>query len=191
MRSAVSMGLETVIEDVLARGRSEVDGIRRASVGERERILRDANAEGAKFLESRERDAKQAAERARVQALARAELESRKTVLSAEKDLLDDVYAKVLDKLSRLDDGGALLRSLLDAYEKEWRTGKVYCNAKDADEVRSIVGASFGGTIECVGGIVIESADGSRRTDLRFETLLGDIWRDSIREVAEVLWPPL
>jgi V/A-type H+-transporting ATPase subunit E len=52
------------------------------------------------------------------------------------------------------------------------------------------VGKNFGGTIECVGGVVIESADGSRRIDLRFETILADIWRDSIKEVAEVLWPP-
>ena len=83
-----------------------------------------------------------------------------------------------------------LVQSLLRAHEEEWRNGKVYCNVRDADTVRSIVGKNFGGTIECVGGVVIESADGSRRIDLRFETILADIWRDSIKEVAEVLWPP-
>jgi len=184
------MGLETVIEDVLARGRSEAEEIRRATVAERERILRDARAEGAKLLETREREAKQAVERARVQALARAELEGKKIVLSAQKELLDQVYMTVLERLPRLADGGALLRSLLQAHAAEWRNGKVYCNARDAEAVRSIVGPNFGGTIECVGGVVIDSADGTHRTDLRFETLLADIWRDSIRDVAEVLWPP-
>ncbi len=183
------MGLETVIEDVLARGRSEAEEIRHATLAERERILRDARAEGAKLLETREQEAKQAAERARVQALARAELESKKIVLSAQKELLDQVYAGVLEKLSRLAEAGTLLRSLLQAHAEEWRNGKVYCNARDAETVRSIVGANFGGTIDCVGGVVIDSADGSHRTDLRFETLLADIWRDSIRDVAEVLWP--
>jgi len=42
------MGLETVIEDVLSRGRSEAEEIRRATMAERERILQDARAEGAK-----------------------------------------------------------------------------------------------------------------------------------------------
>src|SRR2546422_1908910 len=89
------MGLETVIEDVLSRGRSEAEEIRRATMAERERILQDARAEGAKLLSQREQDAKVAVERSRVQALARAELESKKVVLSAQKELLDQVYAAV------------------------------------------------------------------------------------------------
>ncbi|MGI0148509.1 MAG: V-type ATP synthase subunit E family protein, partial [Thermoplasmata archaeon] len=155
-----------------------------------EKILQEARSEGAKLLERREREAKQAAERLRIQALARAELESKKIVLSAQKELLDEVYAKVLDRLGRIAESGEWLRNLLQANAAEWRNGKVYCNARDADTVRSIVGANLGGTIDCVGGVVIESADGSHRTDLQFETLLADIWRDSIRDVAEVLWPP-
>jgi len=185
------MGLETVIEDVLARGRSEAEEIRHATGAERERILQDARAEGAKLLAQREQEARVAVERARIQALARAELESKKVVLSAQKGLLDQVYAGVLDRLSHLAESEGLVQSLLRAHEEEWRNGRVSCNARDADAVRSIVGKNFGATIDCVGGVVIDSADGSRRIDLRFETILADIWRDSIKEVAEVLWPPL
>lgn len=185
------MGLEQVIEDVLTQGRSEAEEIRRATMAERERILADARAQGAKLLAQREEQAREAAERARIQTLARAELESKKVVLSAQKELLDQVYAAVLERLPRLGESEDLLRSLLKSHAGEWKDGKVYSNARDADTVRSIVGARFAGTIECVGGVVIESADESRRTDLRFETLLADVWRDSIKEVAEVLWPPL
>jgi len=138
------MGLETVIEDVLARGRSEAEEIRRATAAERERILQDARAEGAKLLAQRDQQAKGAAERARIQALARAELESKKIVLSAQKELLDQVYAAVLDKLARLAESEGLVQSLLRAHEEEWRNGKVYCNARDADRVRLIVGKNFG-----------------------------------------------
>ena len=99
------------------------------------------------------------------------------------------MYTKVLEKLVVLEDGAAILQSLLKANAGDWRTGKVYCNEKDANAVRAVVGTSFGGTIDCVGGIVIESGDGTHRIDLRYETLLADLWRDSIREVAEVLWP--
>ena len=184
------MGLEAVIEDVLAQGRSEAEEIRRATMAERERILRDAREEGVRLLSSREEEAAQAAERLRIQALARAELESKKIVLSAQRELLDLVYSTVLEKLPRMRESEGLLRSLLQVHAEDWRNGKVYCNERDADAVRSIVGKNFGGRIESVGGVVIDSADGSRRIDLRFETLLADIWRDSIKEVAEVLWPP-
>jgi len=184
------MGLEQVVDELLARGRAEAEEIRRATLAEREKILQDARAEGAKLLEHREREGKEAAERIRVQALARAELESKKIVLSAQKGLLDEVYAKVLDRLGRMEESREWTRALLQANAVEWRNGKVYCNARDADTVRSIVGANFGGLIDYVGGVLIESADESHRTDLRFETLLADVWRDSIRNVAEVLWPP-
>jgi V/A-type H+-transporting ATPase subunit E len=183
------MGLEQVVDEVLARGRAEADEIRKTVQAERERILQDARAEAAKLIAAREAEAKKAAERARVQDLARAELESKKIVLAGQKELLDEVYARVLQKLAGLAEAADLLRSLLQANASEWRAGKVYCNARDAEVVRSVVGPNFGGTIDCVGGFVIEIADGTRKTDLRFETLLADVWRDSIREVAEVLWP--
>jgi V/A-type H+/Na+-transporting ATPase subunit E len=183
------MGLEVVIEEILSQGRAEADQVLQKARAERERILQDAQAEGAKLLARREREAKEAAERLRVQALARAELESKKIVLSAQKELLDEVYAKVLDRLGRMEESRDWLAALLRANAEEWRKGKVYSNARDAENVRSIVGANFAGTIDCVGGVIIESADGSHRTDLRFETLLADVWRDSIRDVAEALWP--
>src|SRR2546422_4003069 len=114
------MGLESVVEDVLGRGRSEVEEIRRAALAERDRTLQNARAEGAKLLEVREKEAQQAAERLRVQALARAELEGKKVVLSAEKELLDEVYAKVLGKLAVLEDGAAILQSLLRGAIARW-----------------------------------------------------------------------
>jgi len=183
------MGLESVIEEILFRGCAEAEGIRKSAQAERERILQEARAEGAKLLAEHEQEARRVAERTRVQDLARAELESRMVVLSAQKEVLDQVHATVLERLASGEESGPLLRRLLDANAADWRAGKVFCSARDAQTVRSIVGPRLGGTIDCVGGVVIESADGTTKTDLRFETLLGDVWRDSIREVAGVLWP--
>ncbi len=185
----MSMGLESVIGEILARGQAESEEIRRGAQAERERLLQEARAEGAELFARREQEARMAADRIRVQDLARAELESKKTVLTAQKEVLDAVRAKVLEALASGRGTGPILRRLLDANAADWRAGKVYSNARDAAAVRAVVGASFGGTIDCVGGLVIESLDGTRKTDLRYETLLEDVWRDSIREVAGVLWP--
>jgi V/A-type H+-transporting ATPase subunit E len=183
------MELETVVQDLLSRGQAEAAEIRRAAEAERERILREAQAEGERIVALREREAKEASERLRIQGIARAELEGRKVVLSARKEILDQVYRTALERLGSHPESRDWLRSLLERHAAEWRQGKVSCNARDAEFVRPIVGANFGSAIDCVGGVVIDSADGSRRTDLRFETLLTDVWRDSVKEVAEVLWP--
>lgn len=183
------MGLEQVVDEILARGRAEAEEIRSRGRAERERMLQDGRADGARLHSQREQEAREAVERRRVQDLARAELESKKTVLAAQKEVLDAVYAMVLGRLESLADRASIVRALLAANESDWREGTVYASTRDEPAVKEAVGSHFAGPIDCVGGVIIESSDGTRRTDLRFETLLADVWRDSIREVAEVLWP--
>ncbi len=185
----MSMGLETVIEEILERGKREAEGIRVTARAEKERMLDATRAEAAELLQEREREGQQAAERLRVQMLARAELESKKIALAAQKEVLDEVYHRVLERLRSMPDAPAILRRLFERERSEWTAGHVYSSAKDAEVVRSIVGKSFAGTIDCVGGIVVDSADGTRRLDLRFESILADVWDDAIQEVAATLWP--
>ena len=184
------MGLELVVEDVLVQGRAEAEAIRAVGRAEHNRMVTEARAEGAQVLSGREDEGRRVAERIRVRELARADLESKKIILAAQKDVLEEVYQGVLRRLRSIPDAGPLLRSLLERNRAEWSGGRVLANASDAATVQVVVGKSFGGIIDCVGGLVIESADGSRRIDLRFESVLADVWTNVIREVANVLWPP-
>jgi len=183
------MPLETVVQAILDKGRAEAEDILAQARAERERMLSEVRAEGAKALAESESRAKQAAERRRVQELARGELEARKIVLAAQKDGLDRVYERTPERLGDLADNEAFLRALLKANESEWRDGRVYSNRKDEAAVRKIVGDRYEGNIDCAGGVVIEAVDGTRRVDLRYESILRDVWDDSVREVAEILWP--
>ncbi len=56
--------------------------------------------------------------------------------------------------------------------------------------MRSVVGPAFAGTVDRLGGIVIESADGRTRLDLTYDSILDDLWQDLLKEVAQTLWPP-
>ncbi len=184
------MSLETFVQAIHEKGRAETDEIIAQARAERERMLSEIRAEGEKLLREAEQRAREAAERKRVQDLARAELEARKTVLAAQKEALDEVYRRALSRLGTLRENQDFLRTLLKANESEWRSGgRVYSSAKDEAFVKGIVGKDFAGTINCAGGLVIESADGTRRVDLRYESILRDVWDDSVREVAEILWP--
>src|SRR2546426_8224998 len=118
------MGLEQVVEEVLARGRAEASEIRKAAEAEREKVLQEARAEGAKLLAIREQEARIAAERARIQELARVELESKRTVLAAQKEVLDEVYSRALQRLAELPDRAAIIRSILNANASEGRAGE-------------------------------------------------------------------
>ena len=184
------MTLDTVVQAILAKGKAESEEILQEARNEREKILEGIRAEGRRALEEAEARAREAAARKRVQELARGELEARKIVLAAQKEALDQAYQRALHRLGDLRENAEFLGSLLKANEAEWRQGgRVYSNAKDETLVRRIVGDRYAGRVECAGGIVIETVDGTRRDDLRYESILRDVWDDSVREVAETLWP--
>lgn len=183
------MGLEEVLRAIEEEGRAESQAIVDEARKERERILAEAEAEGRQLVDARRAGAEEEAKRREVQELARAELEAKKIVLAAQKEVLDRVREATLQRLASLPDVDDVLRGLLRQEEEAWRAGRVHCAAKDADRVRALVGDRFAGTIDCVGGIVIESEDGASRIDLRFETILDDVWTERVGEVAKVLWP--
>jgi len=182
------MGLETVLERIRDTGKSEASSIVGEARQERERILAEARTEAAKHLARREAEAAEQAKRRRVQDLARAELDAKKIVLAAQEAVLKEVRERGRQRLAGLSTPEAL-RKTLAKNAAEWRSGRVYCNEKDASAVRAIVGGNFGGTIPCLGGVVIESADGTRRLDLTSDSILEDLWDDVVKEVAETLWP--
>ena len=183
------MSLDAVIERILDRGRSEADAGVDAARNDMAKSLQLAREKGQQDVSRRIAEARKAAEKLRLQESARAELEARKVVLGSQKEVLDTVRAETLRKLADRRTKEAILRILLGSHSADWRSGKVFCNAEDRVLVRDIVGSKLGGTIECAGGIVIESDDGTRRIDLRFETLLQDIWEDTVKELADILWP--
>lgn len=182
------MGLETVLERIRDTGRAEAAEILAEGRRERERMLLATQAEGAKLRARREEEARTQAERVRVQDLARAELDAKKTILAAKDEVLRAVRERVLARLASNPSPGTL-RRLLAKHASEWRSGRVYGNARDAALIREVVGGTYAGMIDCVGGVVIESVDGTRRLDLRYEGILDDVWEDAVREVAEALWP--
>src|SRR5207245_11168017 len=153
-------------EAILEQGKAEANRVLEEARNERQRMLSEVRAEAAKALAETEKAARVEAERKRVQELARAELESRKIVLAAQKEALDKVYDGALERLGRLSDNADILRRLLKANESEWRSGgKVYCSPRDEAGVRKIVGGLFAGTVEGAGGRWSEGAAVTRRAD--------------------------
>ncbi len=184
------MPLDSVLVAISEKGREEVRQIERDTGKEAEGILAHARAEGDELLKAAESDAHKVAARKRTQELARAELEARRMALTAQREILDDVYRRGLEKLRALSGREEIIRRLLEENRSEWQSGgHVYASPMDESSVKSIVGKSYAGPIDAVGGIVVENADGTHRIDLRFESTLRSVWNDVVREVAEVLWP--
>jgi V/A-type H+-transporting ATPase subunit E len=182
------MSLDKVIENILETGKKEAQKIVEEGKKEKQERVKKAQEEGQKLLQSKMGESENLVQRMNTQEIARAELESKKIVLGSQKEILDSVYETALQRLGNLPQNESLLRTLVSNNRTEVSAGRVFCNLKDEVFVRGLVGSNFGGTIDCIGGLVIESQDGTRRVDLRYETMLREIWDDSIKDVSDTLW---
>ena len=182
------MSLDKVIENILETGKREAQQIAEQGKKEKQDRIQKAEDEGQKILQSKTGESEKLVQRMNTQEMARAELESKKIVLSSQKEILDSVYETALRRLSDLPQNETLLRTLVSNHKTEISAGMVYCNQKDEAFVKGLVGSNFGGATDCIGGLVIESQDGTTRIDLRYETMLQEIWDDSIKDIADLLW---
>jgi len=184
------MALDKVIQAILDEGKKEAERIVAEGRQEAEKIVNQARKDAEKNIKEKSSEAEKLATRMKVQETARAEIESKKLVLKAQKEFLDEVYNISLKRLSeRWSD--KLIEATLKQKASEVKGGYVYSSEKDRTTVERLVrtyGGQYGGVIDCLGGIVIESSDRSVRTDYRLETILKDVWDDSVIDVSSLLW---
>ena len=189
------MGLEKVTEEILRKGEDEQRRILAEGEAEASKILK-ASEEGSKSVMDRAmKEAQEAAKRLRVQELSIAHVEVKKVRLNAEKEMLDKVYSDCLGELSRLrpEEARPLLEASVQKVARELGAGgaEVWCSPRESEMVKGLcetAGLAFSGTLDCAGGIVAESKDRSLRLDLRYETILADVWAQKMKEISGVLF---
>ncbi|MFQ5885283.1 MAG: V-type ATP synthase subunit E family protein, partial [Thermoplasmata archaeon] len=107
------MSLDEVIKDILETGKAEARKIIKEGQAEKAKQTKIAKDEGQKLMLSKTKESEDLLRRMDTQEVARAELESKKIVLSSQKELLDAVYEKALSRMRNLPQNESLLRSLV------------------------------------------------------------------------------
>ncbi len=181
------MGLEPVVEDILEAGKQRAASIVAEAQRERERALSEARARARAVIEARLAEAKRAEAQMRARELAAAELEVRRARLQMERELLQvaaEGARRRVEALSGRDDE-ALLENLLRKVPPGYR---VYSAPKSEAFLRGRLGPAYAGTVNCLGGLVAESPDGSVRMDLTYDAFLAAAVEGSMREVHRALF---
>ena len=188
------MSLDTVVEDIREEARKEADAIREEAEQEANEIVAQAEEEAAEIRQTAEDEVEAQIEREREQARSNAKLKARQQRLRARRDLLDDVYDAVAETIA--DWSGErrreLTAALLDAAREEFTTDKlvVYGRAEDEELITDLLAETerFGGTRDCLGGVVVEGPNGRVRSNNTFDSVLNDIWEANLGEVSTRLF---
>jgi V/A-type H+-transporting ATPase subunit E len=184
------MTLDNVIQTILEDGKKDVDNTISDGRKEAERIISEAKRDAGKIKIEKEEEIEKAISRMKIQEIARAEIEAKKLVLTAQKESLDDVYSISLRQVSERW-REKLIENILRAKATEVSKGVVYSNEKDKGTVKKLVsahGGKYGGVIDCLGGVVIDTVDGTIITDYRLESLFQNVWDKSVVDINSILW---
>lgn len=183
------MSLERVAAEILEKCKKDAEDIIARGEKESKVVVDEARKRADALMLNRERECSDATARLKQRELSSAELESKKIMLNAEKEMLDSVYNECLKTLSNLpnDRNERLLKRLMEKGAL-FPKGKIFSNTRDSEFVKKNSKYVFGGTIDCVGGIVVENEDGSKRIDYRFESLLNEVWNKHLKDVAGIVF---
>lgn len=184
------MGLEKVIDEILAAGEEQRAKLLADAAAERQKILSSAKSESDAARKAREKELEQRAATAKHQALSSAELESKKRLLKEQNAILAQTKGQALDSLARMET--AQRKPLLDKLSKiaagELSKGTIHCRKEDEKLVAAPQGFKKVADLRSAGGLLAESEDAAYRMDLTFEALLDDLWAKDIQKVYEILF---
>lgn len=180
------MGLEVVVKDVLARAEEEASHIRQQGTAEANAIIAGAEGTARQILAEKKEQTIELIERRRNREISSANLEVKRAILNAKKELLDEVYEEALEVLASLPESEreTIIKKLLGSQTESTR---VFSNRNDESLLKRISGLEYGGTISCSGGVILENQDGTVLRDLTFDTILNSVWETSLKRLLDIL----
>jgi V/A-type H+-transporting ATPase subunit E len=180
------MGLDEVRTEIIDEAESRAEVIREEAEARRDELLEDAQDTADEIVEQAKQEAEQEAEALRKKKLSSARMDAKKQRLGAREELLDDVYSQFRDEVQEIDDDTAadLLESALDRLDNDIDIGTVHTRSAHQD-----LAESYGAFAETdVRGLIVETADGSRQFDMRFDEITEQTISENRKDVSKVLF---
>ena len=182
------MALDAVVEDILATSKGKVA----QSIAEATKRLQGYSTKQGNVpqeIKSRkETEVGHAIEAMERREISSAHLEVKRSELNVTQGSLEQVRAGALERVRRSSPRRRMrpcLKKLLEPYNL--KDMKVYSNKRDEAFVSSLA-PNYGGNLDIIGGVVVESKDGALRYDLTYETLAREVFNNHMKEVSRILF---
>ena len=180
------MGLEAVKGEILSNAREQANYLIAEARKEANRIMKEAEKKIEEMKEKSDIETKKMLDTIKRQELASAELENKKILLEAKKQVIENVFAEARKKLETLDDKKreSYLKKLLEKAKNDIEIGYIYCNKMDAKFLKGFNVE----TANIIGGLMAENKERTIRVDYSFETLLQSIKENELQNINKLLF---
>ncbi|MBM4248712.1 MAG: hypothetical protein FJ149_04640 [Euryarchaeota archaeon] len=182
------MGLDEVAQEILSECRAAAEAVVGEARKEAARMTAEAGERARAVVAVRLQQAERRARQLRVQELAAAELEGKRARLAMEREMLEAAVGQAREMLSALprERDERMLSEILRRHSAPGH--RVFSAKRNEAFLRAIPTVEYGGTVNCLGGILFESRDGSVRMDFTYDTMLRDLVERNMKEIARMLF---
>lgn len=182
------MGLETVVKDILDVAQNEKSEINAGADAEVSRIIDEARQTAKKIMGESLSKAEDDIKKIRQQEISSSNLEVKRAILNARKEVLENVYQQVVEKIATLSPSKneELLKTIIE--KQQGNGSRIYSNRDSEDIVKRLSSLEYAGNIECIGGVVIENEDGTIRLDYTYDLLLRNVNDQSLKQLSGILF---
>ena len=180
------MGLEVVKQEILNSAKAQADAMIAEARKEAQRLVKEAEKKMQELKEKSDADTKRQTDLIKRQEVASAELESKKMLLDAKKQIIDKVFADARKKLEELNEKKKeiLIKKLLDKTKNDIEMAYIYCNKKDEKYFKDYNTENA----NLVGGFIAENKERKLRIDNSFETMLESIKEQELQNISKILF---
>ncbi|WP_094227830.1 V-type ATP synthase subunit E [Methanolobus psychrotolerans] len=182
------MGLETVIKDIIDAAKADVSKMDSDADAEVSLILDEAKQNAKRIMGERLAKAEDDIRKIRQQEISSANLEVKRTLLNARKEILEKVYIQAVETISAFspEKNEELLKELITNYESNGT--RIYSNAGSEELVKKLSSIKYAGNVNCLGGVIIENEDGTIRLDYTYDVILKSVNERLLKQTSDILF---
>lgn len=185
------MGLEKVKDEILDKAKKDAEQIIRKAKEEEMLIIKEAEQKIKDMMEAAEQEISKLLETMKSKEMASIQLESKKMLLEAKKEAINQVFADVRKKFKALSNKKKeqYIKKLLDKAKTEINVKHIYCSKEDSKFVKDLLKSGVEvNEVAILGGIIVENEDKSMRVDYSYETLLNNVKEVYLQDIAKILF---
>lgn len=180
------MGLETVKEEIIREAKNQEQSLVEEARNETVRIINEAEKKVAEIKEKSNIETKRAMDIIKKQELASAELENKKMLLEAKKQLIEIVFSEVKGNIEKLDGRKReeYIKKLLEKAKNDIKVANSYCKEKDLKFLEGLNAEAA----DVIGGLIAENKDKTVRVDYSFDTMLESLKENELQSISRILF---
>lgn len=180
------MGLEAVKDEILNSAKEQSNSLIAEARKEASRIARETENKIEGMRQKSDEEAKRMIDAIKRQELASAEMENKKMLLEAKKQLIDGVFAEARKSIENLDDKKKefYIKKLLEKAKNDIEISNVYCSKKDSKFLKGFHAEAA----DIIGGIMAENREKTIRVDYSFDSMLENLKETELQSINKVLF---